>query len=274
MRHRSLDLVIASGLALIGILVAWIGPKNPDQVNSLPLWFAPIGIAIALVLPGYSIAAGLFPQFDGAGVFLLSLGLSLAADVVGALLLNFTPWGLTPLSWTVLLGIVTFGGSLNTVFRRRVQLATTPEIKDISPPFTWRVGAVFVIAVLIVVVAVGVSFLGVLKDQKSFTQLWTIPAVEDGMYALQIGIKSEELQTVHYDLYIEESGVKLNEFDDIEMLPGQTWTTTVQLDQYPEAEIHVYLYWAGTTKDAYRMVQIAPISFNYVMTPTPTAISP
>ncbi|MBI3739649.1 MAG: DUF1616 domain-containing protein [Chloroflexi bacterium] len=255
------------------MLVAAIGGRNPDQVNSLSLWFAPIGILLALFLPGYALAVGLFPQFDGAAVFLLSIGLSLVVDVLGGLFLNFTPWGLQPISWAILLGGVAIIGSFNTVIRRRARLASEPELEAISPPWSARVVVLFGIALVIVVLTISLT-LNDTKGNEAFTQLWAIPSSEDGFYAINIGVSNHEGRTMHYELYIEEGGARLQDFPDIALIPGETWTNILQLDEHPQDVINIYLYRLGNTQDPYRAVRISPISFDYVMTPTPTLPSP
>lgn len=273
MRRRSLDLVLVVGISLLGILVAAFGSRNSDQVNSLSPWFAPIGILLALFLPGYALAVGLFPQFEGAAIFLLSVGFSLAIDVLGGLFLNFTTWGLQPVSWAILLGAVAVIGSLNTALRRRARLAPEPELRGISPPLSMRVIVLFGIAFVIFALTIALTFADT-QSKEEFTQLWAVPSSENGFYSISVGITNREDRTMRYEVYIEESGVRLQDIPDVTLASGETWTGNLQLQERPQDVINIYLYQQGNTRDPYRSARISPVSFDYVMTPTPTLPSP
>src|SRR5271157_5961930 len=118
MRRKNVDLVIICVLVLLTFFLALGKIGGPDPANNLPLWFAPIGLLMVLFIPGYVLMAALLPQTDDVATLLLSLVLSLSLDILGALLLNITPWGLQPISWSIFLGVLILIGSLGTALRR------------------------------------------------------------------------------------------------------------------------------------------------------------
>jgi uncharacterized membrane protein len=89
------DLLLFAGLALLlpGLLLL-----------PVPVLRLPVGLALALFGPGYTLAAALFAHrddFDGIGRAALSFGLSIAVLPVLALLLDALPWGLRPWPMTI-----------------------------------------------------------------------------------------------------------------------------------------------------------------------------
>src|SRR5579859_5038502 len=120
MRRRMLTLAIVGALG-IGEVVAvqFYGFTNPV-----------LGALFVLALPGYTIASAVFDVSDGhiGELILLSLGLSITTDIVGGLLINLTPRGLTTASWGVMLGSITFCGAAIAMLRSWLSRTVyTPE---------------------------------------------------------------------------------------------------------------------------------------------------
>lgn len=96
-------------VVLLTILAAAAMMVPTANASFLPL----LALPLVFVFPGYALTAVLFPK-GGLGfpeTVTFSLGLSLAAVIVGGLLINLTPQGLDVLPWTVFLVSVTLGGS-------------------------------------------------------------------------------------------------------------------------------------------------------------------
>src|SRR5712692_6614688 len=134
MRLKNVDLVVAMFFVVIN--VSWIQFPNRPLV---------IGIILALplifILPGYTLTQILFrkrspvPDYssnlilrpilkieqpiDAVDHIILSLGLSMAIDVVVGFGLNVLPIGLQALSWTLSLGLITTVFALLAAFLRR-----------------------------------------------------------------------------------------------------------------------------------------------------------
>src|ERR1017187_10308055 len=134
MRLKNFDVIIT--LLIVVINVGW------TQIPNHPL---PVGIILALplvlILPGYMLTQTLFgkpsptlvpssnlilqprlkigQQINAADKIVLSLGLSMAIDVVVGFALNILPIGLQGLSWILSLGIITTVFALLVMFLRR-----------------------------------------------------------------------------------------------------------------------------------------------------------
>ena len=94
-------LVVATmAIAVVAVIVALPAPLR-----------LPIALPAAILLPGYAIAAALFPpgELDGAERFALSFGLSLALVVVAAPVINLTVPGLTAPVVVSFVAAVTWG---------------------------------------------------------------------------------------------------------------------------------------------------------------------
>ena len=274
MRRKNIDLIVFCILAVLTFFLALGKAGGPDSANNLPLWFAPIGFLMVVFIPGYVFMTALIPQTDQVVSLLLSLVLSLSIDILGAFILNFTPWGLQPVSWSVLLGVLILVGSFGAALRRRntIEQATAPKIP--SPPLTWKNGLIFGLAALVAVIGIGLVLQNESKVRVEFTQLWAIPADENGAYVLNIGIKNLERQTMNYDLYADEDGLKVQDWPKIVLAPGETWTGQLAFSKRPQNVVQLSLTRLDAPSNVYRMVQVAPASFDLVLTPTPTIIAP
>lgn len=104
-------LVVATmAIAVVAVIVALPAPLR-----------LPIALPAAILLPGYAIAAALFPpgELDGAERFALSFGLSLALVVVAAPVINLTVPGLTAPVVVSFVAAVTWGSAGIASLRRR-----------------------------------------------------------------------------------------------------------------------------------------------------------
>src|SRR4051812_1099491 len=113
MRLKHLDLIVTITLAVINVIWALLSCRIPivGIVLALPLVF---------VLPGYTLTETLFHKrsLDISHRLVLSLGLSLAIDILGGFLLNLLPEGLQAISWAELLGLFTAVFSLLAAYLR------------------------------------------------------------------------------------------------------------------------------------------------------------
>jgi hypothetical protein len=118
MNHRSHDLMVVTTATAFSVAVALVGLTVLEMIG---------GLALVLVLPGYALTAALFPwsTLSGEKRFLFSLGLSLALTALGGFVLHWTPWGISPESWAVLLGGMTLLGC-GIAFARRLGQPAEP----------------------------------------------------------------------------------------------------------------------------------------------------
>jgi len=89
-------------------------------LSSLPVRI-PLGLAMVLFVPGYSLIAALFPEktdLDGIERVALSFGLSIAVVPLIGLGLNYTPWGIRLAPVVVSLAVFTLATSFAACLRR------------------------------------------------------------------------------------------------------------------------------------------------------------
>src|SRR6266568_6519824 len=214
MRVKNLDLIAA--ILLVAINVGWTQlPNRPLVIGiflSLPLIF---------ILPGYTLTQTLFCKWSvdqspdsssnlilrpnlklgqpvgGADQIILSLGLSMAIDVLVGFALNVLPVGLQALSWTLSLGLITTVFALLAAFLRRRDIVTIERVS--RPRITIYDCILFGLAILIATAAVWFSIIRPLEPQPSFTQFWMLPADQaNKSCAVSIGVQNFESDSVTY----------------------------------------------------------------------------
>jgi len=223
--RKYLDFLVVAAIAVLALAAVLL------QLND---WLrAVLSLPLVLVLPGYALAAALFPseEISGQERLLFTFGGSLAIGVLGGLLLNLAPWGLNPPSWTVLLVAVTLVTTLVALVRRsRAGGATEARAGR------WRIrvsplqGALLAAAVLVAAGAVGVAQAGASQQpEPSFTQLWLLSAPEQGQASARLGFQSFEKSPANYRVQVKEGNSVLREWDGIELKPGEKWETSLTL---------------------------------------------
>jgi uncharacterized membrane protein len=264
--RRSLDLIIISALALFTMLVALSGIRSAANQETLPVWFLPVGIGMILVLPGYVLVKAFLPSLDGATVLLLSVSLSIALDVVGILILDALPWGLTPPTWAVWLGGVTLLGCLLIAVKRFRHPGLDSKV---IPTFkvNWRVWTPLLVAIVITLVSIFVARSAFVQTGTTFTQLWILPTSSEAPYTFQIGIRNYERQDKQYNLYVESQGRFIYSESGVEIASNETWTVYLSLNEKPVNPVSVYLYLSEAPDAVFRTVELAPIAFDGPLPP-------
>src|SRR5690242_6082719 len=185
MRIKNLDLIGA--ILIVAINVAW------TQLPSRPLIIGII-LAVPLVffLPGYAVSQALFRKrspdqlsdtsgniilqpslklgqpVGRADHIILSLGLSMAIDVLVGFILNIFPIGLQLQSWTLSLGLITTVFALLAAYRRRGDRARIERRR--RPRITIYEYLLFGLAILVATTAVWFSVIRPAVTQSNFTQ--------------------------------------------------------------------------------------------------------
>ncbi|HET9849391.1 MAG TPA: DUF1616 domain-containing protein [Candidatus Dormibacteraeota bacterium] len=251
MRPRYPDLVLVAALAVIGAVVVVTSLGGP--VTRLAL-----GLPLALVLPGYALTAALFPG-STLGVperLTVMLGIGLASLVIVGLVLNWTPWGLTPASWAVALATVTLPATLVAAIRRRgsAEQRVDSPLGGISPE-QW---STFGLAALALTAALLIARSGALTPQgDGFTQLWMLPRAQANANQVRIGITSRERATVVYRLELE-SGSQVQTTWTFKLAPGQSWQTTAAVSPVRRgAQTSAILFRLDVPDLPYRQVALA-----------------
>jgi hypothetical protein len=251
LRRVSADLVVTVALALIGALVALL-PGVPGALR------IPLVSPLVLVLPGYALTRALFVERTPAALelMLLCVGLSLACAVLGGLVLNALPGGLTTLDWAVLLCAITVVGCAATLIQR----ARAPELSIggfartsmwSGPPLGLRAGGLFVGAALAVVAAVWVARTPVPAiPEQGYTILWMLPAT-DSPDGVRLGVRNFEPSPVQYQLRVVSGDQVLQEFS-INLQPVEEWQAEVTLASLGDAPVEADLYRADSPDTIYR----------------------
>lgn len=242
------DLLVVIALAILAVEAIVIQANKPSGLFLLAL-------PLVFLLPGYSVTAALFPN-GGHGfpeTLAFSLGLSLAVDIVGGLIINLTPQGFAPLPWTIFLVSVTCAGCAIAALNRRHRLEPTSGQSRLG----LSVSQVFLLGLSVVVVA---SAMMIVRDQaagpaSTFTELWSRPASADGQIAFDVGVRNAESKEMNYALKVQVGETVVYELSSIALAPGETWEKTVVLGTVGNEDVQVFLYRMDSPSEIYRQTR-------------------
>jgi hypothetical protein len=176
----------------------------------------------------------------------ISLALGLAIDVLGGVLLNFTPAGLTTSSWAGLLAILAVLASATAWWRHRRR--ARPDLPTITGPSRQMTLAAIGASLMALAVAAAVVG-GRAPAGPGYAQLWTIPSSSSSAIVADIGVHSLEPTTDHFSVVVRTSSRTVTRYA-FELAPGRTWTRRLDLPQ-TRARIEVLLY-RGSVSHPYR----------------------
>ena len=274
MRLKNLDLIAAILIAAINL--GW------TQIPNRPLI---VGIILALpltfILPGYTLTQVLFRKrspdqslassnniilrpslkigqpVGGADQIILSLGLSMAIDVLVGFALNVFPIGLQALSWTLSLGLITTVFALLAAFLRRRDIVTIERVS--RPRITIYDCILFGLAILIATAAVWFSIIRPLEPQPSFTQFWMLPADQaNKSCAVSIGVQNFESDSVTYRVVMMVNGSQAGMWSSIVLAPQEKWSRSVPVKPGAASSLYIeaQLYRADKPGTVYRNVHL------------------
>jgi hypothetical protein len=239
-------------------------------VAHVPLLTIPLGALAVLVAPGMVLQQAFLPgkTIGTAERVALTLGLSLVLTVLGALLLNLTGPGLTPVTWGLFLSTVTATATV-VVARRgspadRVKLVSRVAPSTLLAPLRGRplrrVVPLVAATVALVFGAIVISQAGArqLADRSTFTQLWLMPQMGRPTQGL-LGVHSEEGHVVRYNLAILVDGRPIQRYR-IELRSGQTWQRDIDLSPYRGSSVTAQLFRLDSPKRPYRQVGLAGVA--------------
>lgn len=255
MRLKNSDLLVTIGIAALNVVWAL-----------LPTHIPVVGIVLALpmifFIPGYTLTEILGHKrvLDTLHRILLSLGLSIALDIISGFLLNVLPLGLRTLSWVLLLGCLTLLLTLIVLYLRRGVTRTAPIMQAPRIYFILRGSAVFSLAIILVVVTLIYATNGVTKQPHSgFTQLWMLPPTQASQNCVvHLGVRSFEVAPVSYHAVLSVNAVREVVWPSITLAPNQTWEQPILVPAvapHPVA-IDVKLYKGNSSTSVYRQVHV------------------
>jgi uncharacterized membrane protein len=234
MHHKNLDLIVAVIIAVLNVV--WVLLHSSAPVVGIIL-----ALPLALVLPGYTLTEVLFRKrsLNAPERLVLSLGLSLAIDVLSGLFLNVLPVGLQATSWAVLLGLLTVVFSLLAAYLRRGVPASGTQ------PLRFRLsiyqGILFGLAISVAILSFVYIDIGVIQQpHPGFTQLWMLPEVQAGKSCdIRLGVRSFESTSVKYRITMTMNGVPAITWPSVVLAPQEEWDRLVPIP--PTAAEQVYI---------------------------------
>lgn len=272
---KNKDLIFVVLLALLNLVAVLLGVESP--------WVRiPLGLPLVLIVPGYALTAAIFPEKEiGFAVrALFILGLSLSSAVLGGLLLNTLPSGLTAISWSALLFIVsTLSIFVAWIRRRQVGWAEirTPELPGGSiggklesqsqkTGFFPRLGAKsyasIVMVGLAVFIALGAFVLARIPashaGQQGYTLLWLMPDGNNSGGQLGLGVQSMEFERTTYRVEIRSNGLITKVLSDIVLDPEQKWEITLNTAEVSPTggAVEALLFRTDNPNTIYRQVKV------------------
>jgi len=157
---------------------------------------------LALFASGYAVVAAAFARrrLDRPRLAVLSLALSLAVLAFGALVLNYLPGGIDGVSWAILLLAVVLGCCRAAALRRDRK----PVALRLRRPKPSGLELGLGLGALAAVVAALTLASTTLPAERAvgYTELWIVPRPESEGSEVEVGVKSEEQETIEYDLGI------------------------------------------------------------------------
>jgi uncharacterized membrane protein len=241
-RRGNRDLVMVAVLAAASAAIVLLVPSRPVRiVFALPLLF---------VLPGLSLTSVLFPRerVDPARRMLLSLGLSLAVAILGALLLDLTAVGLRRWSWALLLAFFTCAGSALAVQRRagfvlpagsRLRTPKALEVALLLMALTVVVGAVsFARTPLTATKVLGYSALSIrgapgTGDSRTVRVEVSSGELQPTAYRLEVYVGQDRLKTWHLRLASGEAWQRKLRLTPKQIAGGSWIRALLYRHQYP-----------------------------------------
>lgn len=222
--RRDLDLVVT---VLAAILCAvW---------TAVPWLRIAAGLPLVLVLPGYALSTLIVPDGPRArGKISPALwrsmwtaGLSLAVAVLGGLLLNLTPAGLTRVTWTLSIAGLTVLAAAVSGWRRRRSGARLWRFSRPAP--ATRLAACYALAA--VAIAGGAICLAAAsagwQHHPGFAQLWLVPGRGTAAGArATLGVRSGYAGARMFHVVLRNGSGAVVTWD-FSLGAGQTWQQTI-----------------------------------------------
>jgi uncharacterized membrane protein len=274
MRRKNLDLMVA--LIVVVLNVVWTEFPNHPLILGIML-----ALPLTLLFPGYTLTQVLFRKrspdqstgeanalllrpglrlgqpIGSADQVVLSLGLSLAIDILVGFALNILPIGLRASSWALSLGLlITLFALLAALLRQRDVVKTESSMR---PHITLYDGTLFVLALLLASTAVWFAIIRPQIPRQSFTQFWMLPASNKSC-AISIGIQSFETAPVSYRVVMTINGARAEAWSPIVLAPQGKWDRSVVIKPETTSSgmyIEAQLYRLDEPGSVYRDVHIS-----------------
>jgi uncharacterized membrane protein len=255
MRKQNGDLFLVLIVAIMNVIGACFSLRVVVMtvVLALPLVF---------LAPGYLLMELLTQkrEHDGVTHLLLSIGLSLAIDILGGFVLNVIPVGLTTLTWSVFLSALSIAGVLLCMVKRhRWRVYVDWKQRDLPTRYEFLL---LTLTVYVVVFAFMYTTNSIVKQKhQGFTQFWLLlDDHQSPLCVIQLGIESSEIVPTTYQVEVEENNQRAAHWSSITLAPQQKWQGSFPIamkhTQTKRLRIEADLYRQQDPRSVYRTVQL------------------
>lgn len=248
MRRELTGLAAASLLTIVAAVIVLLSGIVATGTIATILRVA-AGIPLVLVLPGYALSALLLPDrvrpvYISAALWhgMWITGLSLATAVLGGLLLNLLPAGLTRTTWTIALAGTTLLALATTAMvrvrpLRGVRRGSGRTVAGMPAHTAWQRArphrplqlSATVYSVAAVLAAGAAIWLGVFSAAKQpsagFAQLWLVPAGNPAG-AATVGVRNGYAGAERFHLVLRRGAHTVAQWN-IDLASSKTWTAAV-----------------------------------------------
>jgi hypothetical protein len=251
MVRRNLDLWLVMGVAAVGLAAQMPGVPAIVRVAG--------GLALVVFCPGYALVAALFPghTLGWPERTVLGLGLSLAVAMIGAVVFNWSPWGLQAGVWAGLAGAVTFAAGLVAAARRRSEPRTPAFVRVWRAPGMTQWALLGLAGLVTAGAVIWVRVPRTATDVLGYTQLWMV-ADEQNADRIRLGFNSGELSTTGYRLTVAVDGRLVLVESENGLSPGRKWEREFELPVSQSVSVvEAVLYRLDDPSFVYRRVTLA-----------------
>lgn len=251
------DLLAVAGLASTSVAIVL-------SVSDLPTLRLPFAALLLLILPGYSLQAVLFPlgAISWSRIIMLSVGTSIALDVLIAIGLNLSPWRLRAGSWAV--GLLAFEAAACALaaIRRSRDASHEPRAAGARLRVVWLDIGLLLMAACLVGFALGLGRTPLsAKNAVGYTTLWLLPGLAKEPSDLRFGVESRQLGPRVYRLVLRRGNDVLYSKRIPVLRPGQQYHSSLRV---PPAvargrlPVEALLYDLARPRSVYRFVKLWP----------------
>lgn len=247
--HRPSNLTLAITLT---VLVAVVLALRLGHVPLEPIFAVPF----VLFLPGYALSYSIFGRMMLGGIerLLLSVTASIALAILTGVLLNFTPWGLQANTWLFALAGITLVAGAVAFVRGHEPLMTSVRFRRRA----FRPGDAILYGGALLMLIGAMQFANLPAPAarvEGYSSLWILP-MQANTHVANVGFSSSELQSTQYRMELRVDGHVVQNWREIVLEPGQSWTGSVTLPE-TRTRVEALLYRADEPNTIYRSVHLA-----------------
>lgn len=215
-------------------------------------------VPVILILFGYTLTAGIFPEHvnDTSERLTLALGVGFSTIIVSGILFSWLRISFSISSWPILLGGLVLTAIIVALVRRWEGFRSITV--RIYPRFSLGDSIMFGLAALILVGAIQLARIGAVQQTfTGFTQLWMLPVAQDDQRFVQLGVYNGESEKISYKLQLYVGNQMVAVWEPITLGPEESWQTTNVLPEEMHArQAGAQLFRLDDLNKTYRYVHL------------------